>query len=84
MQSCNFNPKAFTVFSHLGTLKQAWPQASHQLKPSVDTITNGNGYRRVAWPGPYGLPINRKRLSAMTLCLIHIPHTNKQAIRLSR
>jgi len=38
--------------------------------------------RRVAWVGPYGLPINRKMLSAMTLCLIHIAHTNKLAIRL--
>jgi len=40
---------------------------------------HGNGYRRVAWAGPYGLPVNRKRLSAMSLCLIHVA-TNKLAI----
>jgi len=33
----------------------------------MDIRLNGNGYRRVAWAGPYGLPINHKRLSVMTL-----------------
>ena len=46
----------------------------------------GKPKHRVAWPGPYilyGLPINRQRLSAMTLCLIHIAHTNKLANNLT-
>ena len=33
-QSCSYNPKAFTV-SHLVTLKETWPQASHQLNPAL-------------------------------------------------